>query len=153
MEIIQWNINGYYKKIEQLSLLIHQQNPICLCLQETNFIKDRCASLKSYNKFYKNRLEANRASGGVAIFAKPSTLPEPVPIVTELEAIAIRIKYPTKVTICNIYLPNSQQLNIEELTEIINQLPKPIMILGDFNSHHENWGSDHNDPRGNLIAE
>lgn len=48
-------------------------------------------------------------------------------------------------------MPNST-LNIEELSEIINQLPQPIMILGDFNGHHQYWGSNYSDPRGKLIA-
>lgn len=152
MDIIQWNLNGFYHKIEQLKLLIHQQNPLCLCLQETNFNNDHCAKINGYLNYYQNRIAANRASGGVAIFIKPHAIPEEVQLTTDLEAVAIRIKFPINITICTIYIPNSKPLEIDELTRITNQLPRPFILLGDFNCHHEYWGSDHQDHRGTLLA-
>ncbi|XP_044596671.1 uncharacterized protein LOC123273332 [Cotesia glomerata] len=128
------------------------QSPLCLCLQETNFNKDHCANLNGYLKYFKNRVEANRASGGVAIFVKSHAIPEEIQLTTNLEAVAVRLKYPINISLCNIYIPNSKTLETEELTRIINQLPIPFILLGDFNSHHEYWGSDRQDPRGNLIA-
>lgn len=35
--IIQWNINGFFSKLEELQLIIKEHNPIIICLQETNF--------------------------------------------------------------------------------------------------------------------
>ncbi|XP_044582995.1 uncharacterized protein LOC123264014 [Cotesia glomerata] len=95
---------------------------------------------------------ANRASGGVAIFVKSHSIPEEVQLITDLEAVAVRIKYPANITLCNIYIPNSKALEIEELSRIAKQLPKPFILLGDFNCHHEFWGSDFQDPRGIQIA-
>jgi len=37
MNIIQWNINGFYSKLEELQLIIRDHNPKVICIQETNF--------------------------------------------------------------------------------------------------------------------
>lgn len=153
MDVLQWNVNGYFKRLENIKLLISRLSPTCICLQETNFTSNYCASIKGYVHFFKNRLQCNRASGGVAIFIKPYTIPEIINVNTNLETIIIKIKYPFALTICNIYLPNSSALNISDLNNLISQLPSPFIIMGDFNSHHFYWGSAKCDTRGKSIAE
>lgn len=35
--IIEWNPNGFYSKIDGIKLLVNKFSPIALCIQETNF--------------------------------------------------------------------------------------------------------------------
>ena len=35
---------------------------------------------------------------------------------------------------------------------LIEQLPCPVLVLGDFNAHHIMWGSNRTDPRGIKIG-
>jgi len=35
--IIQWNINGFFSRLEELQILTKELNPTIICLQETNF--------------------------------------------------------------------------------------------------------------------
>jgi ribonuclease HI len=153
MDILQWNVNGFFTRLENIKLLINQLTPTCICLQETNFSSDYCASLRGFEHFFKNRLQGNRASGGVAIFVKPYTFPEQVLLNTHLEACAVQIRFPLKVTICSVYLPNSSSLNVKDLNDLVNQLPIPFILLGDFNSHHYYWGSERCDTRGRIVAD
>ena len=37
IKIIQWNLNGFYKRLEYLQLLIDKEQLKIICLQETNF--------------------------------------------------------------------------------------------------------------------
>jgi exonuclease III len=53
--ILQWNINGFYKKIDDLKRLIHKYSPLVICLQETNFSENHIAELKGYFGYSKNR--------------------------------------------------------------------------------------------------
>ena len=46
------------------------------------------------------------------------------------------------ITICSLYLPPSENLNIVLLTRLIAQLPTPFAICGDFNGHSVTWGCD-----------
>lgn len=153
MDILQWNINGYFKRLENIKLLVNHTWPTCICFQETNFSSNYCAFMSGYEKFYRNRTQSGRASGGVVIYIKPHTIPEEIKLNTNLEAIAIKIKFPFSITMCNIYIPNSHRLDKQEFNKLIEQLPKPYIILGDFNSHHFYWGSNKCDSRGKIIAE
>lgn len=76
---------------------------------------------------------------------------EEILITTNLEVIAVKITTKSRVTICNIYLPNSQDFNSTEIQPIIDQLSTPFIILGDFNFHNILWGCSDTDHRGTII--
>lgn len=67
-QIIQWNPNGFYSKIDEIKLIINRFSPVALRIQDTNFTNNKSGSLKSYVAFSKNRTNHIRASGGVATF-------------------------------------------------------------------------------------
>ena len=72
-------------------------------------------------------------------------------VLTHLEAIAVTISDPNKLTICNIYLPRSHNFNLADLQQLTDQLPKPYIIVGDFNSHNTLWSSPNIDNRGKIV--
>ena len=37
--------------------------------------------------------------------------------------------------------------------QLVNQLPPPYIILGDFNAKHQLWGNDRTDERGQVIEQ
>lgn len=121
-------------------------------MQETNFKQDKHINLNTYDILFKNRTYAAHASGGVVIYIKQNTTWNALPLNTDLEAVVRRILLPSGfITICSIYLPNSQTLQLSSLANLINQLPKPYLILGDCNSHSPQWGSNKTDNRGKII--
>lgn len=141
LNILQWNLNGFFKKQNELKLIINNLNPQIICLQETNFKEDYTAPLKEYSGFRKNRITANRASGGTSIYVKSNIPVKETQIKSNLETIAITIELKEKFTICNIYLPNQTNVSLTDLEYISKQLPKPYIIVGDFNVHNILWGS------------
>lgn len=150
--IIQWNINSFRTQREQLMVLIQEDQPSIICLQETNFKKDFCGTLKHYNHFFKNRPDEAHASGGVATYVNKKLSSTEIHLDTNLEAVATTILVKSGyLTICNIYLPNSQQFNQQDIQNLISQLPPPFIIVGDFNSHSPTWGSEKLCPRGRII--
>jgi len=72
-----------------------------------------------------------------------------------LEVIAIQVNLKTTITIYNEYIPDSTPLlSHQDLNSIIIQLPKPFLILGDFNSRNIIiWGSSQTDNRGKMIEQ
>lgn len=149
--ILQWNINGFHKKIDDLTRLIHKYSPFVICLQETNFVENNTAELKGYLGYSKIRTIRGRASGGASIYAHSSFPSEEINITSTFEVTAIALFLKEKITICNIYLPNQQNFETEDLLNIINQLPQPFILTVDFNSHNTLWGSTHIDSRGKKI--
>ena len=70
---------------------------------------------------------------------------------TRLQTTAFQIKLRKTYTICNIYLSHHEQIEQNDLINLIDQLPEPFIIGGDFNAKHQMWGNTMNDRRGQII--
>jgi len=152
--IIQWNINGFFSRLEELQILTKELNPAIICIQETNFNEKSNPNFTHYDIYKRNRFSCIRASGGVAIMINKDFPSVELPLITDFEAIAVSVNLPhTKLTICNIYIPNNRDFCLEDIERIIKQLPNSFIIVGDFNSHSETWGSYKSDRRGKIIDE
>lgn len=149
-KILQWNCNGIKAHYSDLKTVIIQQDPLCICIQETHLIPHEQFHLKGFVSVTKEVCPDERAKGGVAIFLKENISFKVVPIQTRLQAVAIETYLPSKMTICNIYLPDFNW-NVDDIRQIIHQLPSPFILAGDFNSHNPLWGSTRKDVRGKII--
>jgi len=50
--------------------------------------------------------------------------------------------------VTNVYKPPSERW---DSTNVLAVLPYPAMFVGDFNSHHSNWGYQEADPDGDQL--
>lgn len=151
--IIHWNINGFYKRYVDINRILYNYQPSILCFQETNLKNNHTAHIKNYTGYFKNRTLAQRASGGVATFIINNIESENIPIISEHEVIATTIKFQKHLCICNIYLPDSKIFTKQHLKDIVKQLLRPFILLGDFNSRSTAWGCTSIDNRGHIIEE
>ncbi|XP_055584902.1 uncharacterized protein LOC129737765 [Uranotaenia lowii] len=78
---------------------------------------------------------------GAALAIKTGTPFQRLPVNSDIQAVAIRIFSPVEMTLVSIYLPPSEIDVLDKLEDLLDTLPKPLMILGDFNAHHASWGS------------
>ena len=86
-----------------------------------------------------------RACGGMSVLARVGIpYSEYTQHYTTLQAKAVTISTSKVITICSLYLPPSEYLNIVLLTRLIEQLPTPFVVCGDFNDHSITWGCDKN---------
>lgn len=149
--IIQWNLDGFYKRSTDIQRILLELQPSVLCLQETNLKMGQTAYLRNYISYCRNRANPLRASGGVAILIRNNIENHQVNLQTHLEAIAVSIKLQIQICICNIYLPDSTNFSFQDLIHITSQLPKPFILMGDFNSRNTLWGSSYTDSRGKIV--
>ena len=63
-------------------------------------------------------------------------------LTTHLHAIAVIVTLHRPISICSNYFPPRAKIEQKDLEEIINQLPTPYLLLGDFNGHNVILGSD-----------
>ncbi|GFT73323.1 putative RNA-directed DNA polymerase from transposon X-element [Trichonephila clavipes] len=130
---------------------MNEHLPVCVALQET-LLKQSCTSnIRVYSILRKDCNTGERACGGVALLINHSTPFSPVLIRTSLQAVAVQVSIFSTVTICNVYLPPNVPLNFRELQELIDQLPSPFILLGDFNAHHMLWGCQDVNSRGKVV--
>lgn len=151
--IIQWNCRGVKPNFEELSLLVSEYSPVAVCLQETLLRPDDNFSLKYYSCYHKTSDGGDRANGGVAVCINNAVPHSSISLNTPLQATAVRISLNKTITVCCLYLPPSQPLNVDALQNLISQLPKPFLLVGDFNSHNTLWGCDDTNQRGRWIED
>ena len=144
--ILLWNCRSMKANSEELNLLVNDYKPVAVCLQET-FLRDSDRfTLKNHSCFCKNRSDNHKASGVVAVIVNNSVPYHPVKLESTLEAVAVNISFNKTITVCSVYLSPSAPMDIKKLDNLVDQLPKPFLLTGDFNSHHKLWAcADTND--------
>ena len=150
--IIQWNCQGIQRKKGELLQLIEDEHPLVIAVQETMITMENNFRLPHYNIVKKAGKFNRRPHGGVALFVHES-VPSHNEIVlrTDLQAVAVEIFLHRKITVCSLYSPRSSNLNEELLTDLLRQLPSPVIIMGDFNAYHRVWGNATVDARGRQV--
>ena len=151
--IIQWNCRGIRPRYEELLLLLTLLRPSVFCLQETYLKPEDTFTFKSFNTYNHIHSDCLRASGGSSILVHSSCPQREINLKTDLQAVAVSVTLEKEITLCSIYIPPSFALRPNHLNSLLQQLPSPFMLLGDFNGHNVLWGSKDNDPRGDLIED
>lgn len=154
--IIQWNACGLIDKWAEIQLLSNQHKPMIMALQETLF-DTRKIFTKLDGSRYRWHIQPgpNPSRNGVAI-AVDKTIPHKmIPInATQLQVIACRTMGKDAITYASLYVP-PRHLPVEvfekELRSIMEQLPKPFMLMGDYNAHSTEWGSFKTDKYGKAV--
>ncbi|GBN40485.1 putative RNA-directed DNA polymerase from transposon X-element, partial [Araneus ventricosus] len=128
-------------------------NPVCIGLQESFLSSNNPLKLRGYNSVRKDAATGSNHSGGVCILTSnlyPST---PLTLHTSLEAVAVQVHARSLVTVCCVYLPPHNVVSQQDLDTLVDQLPTPFILLGDFNGHSTLWGSDVTNSRGRQIEQ
>jgi len=143
MNIISWNLNSVTAKYQHLQILIDDQNPIVICLQETKLKPTKTFTLKQYDIYRHDQISNQNAKGGVAIAVQKNVRSQVFQINSNLQAVAVTVFLPQPITICSIYLHQDDHITCGAIEDLANQLPTPYILTGDFNAHNCIWGSSH----------
>ncbi|GFW36300.1 probable RNA-directed DNA polymerase from transposon X-element [Trichonephila clavipes] len=132
--------------------IIRQYHPVCVALQETFLKSCHTTKIRRYGCVRKDT-EGPSVSGGVCIFTSLDVPSSALPLRTSLQAVAVRIHSTNLITVCCLYLPPNTVIHQHDLNNLVDQLPTPFIILGDFNGHSTLWGSTKTNPRGRQIEQ
>ncbi|GFV81577.1 RNA-directed DNA polymerase from mobile element jockey [Trichonephila clavipes] len=132
--------------------IIRQYHPVCVALQETFLKSCHTTKIRRYGCVRKDT-EGPSVSGGVCIFTSLDVPSSALPLHTSLQAVAVRIHSTSLITACCLYLPPNTVIHQHDLNNLVDQLPAPFIILGDFNGHSTLWGSAKTNPRGRQIEQ
>ncbi|GFY12027.1 putative RNA-directed DNA polymerase from transposon X-element [Trichonephila clavipes] len=123
-----------------------------VALQETFLKSCHTTKIRRYGCVRKDT-EGSFVSGGVCIFTSHDVPSSALPLHTSLQAVAVRIHSTSLITVCYLYLPPNAVVHQQDLKNLVDQLPAPFVILGDFNGHSTLWGSVKTNPRGRQIEQ
>ena len=115
---------------------MHDHNPGIVCLQETKLGNASYNPGLNYNFFGSVVPPGNHAHGGAAIIIHKSLQHTLVSLNTRLQAVAVKTYTNKAVTVCSLYLPPREDFSELDILNLLNQLPPPFLILGDFNAHN-----------------
>lgn len=141
----------YNVNTNELLSLLKDKTCTALAIQETHLKNEEVFNFRNYSIFRKDYDGGRIACGGVCIMVSDDTPCAEISVNTDLQAVAVQILQPKKVTICSIYLPPASNISEQQLLNLYYQLPEPIILLGDFNSHSPLWFSSDIDSRGRII--
>src|SRR6266576_5249338 len=106
-QIMQWNINGIFKHVNELKLLTDKFHPLIITLQETLLKPTQQFNLKNYNIYRQDYTDNIIASGGVATLIHNSVAKQSsIKIQTNLQVVTISVLLcgitNIPITICNV---------------------------------------------------
>ena len=152
--ILQWNCRGLRANYNDLCLLLAQFNPIAVCLQEINIPSTYNNTIRSYSLSHSTPVHADgQPCGCVAILVRNNIPHSPISITSNLQVVAVRITSTKPFTLCSIYLPPHSNWNTNDLQSVVQQLPHPVLLLGDFNAHSTLWGNKSTDSKGTAVED
>ena len=156
--ITSWNCEGINPKwtAGDISLLIKQTGVNILAFQETKLAPGSIFKIKGFKGYQQNlNIQPGQLPhGGVAVYVKNFISSYRIDLQTTLQAVAVSIKIHKRITVCSIYLPPGEIISKQQLQNLIDQLPKPFLLLGDMNAHHPMWYDPRDmDERGETIVD
>ena len=127
--------------------------PVSILIQETKLKESKTFILKNYSFEHRAQPtnEDENAKGGVGIFIRKEIPYISINLDTNFQVVAVQLYLHQKITSCSIYIPPDQIFTQQELEKLIQQLPKPFILSGDFNSHNKIWFDKKTDNKGRII--
>ena len=98
-------------------------------------------NIKNHYSYNYNKQHTDRPCGGSSIIIYNNIPHSKITQSTNMQVVAISATLHKTITVCSVYIPPSEELKELEQNNLIEQLPRPFIIMGDFNSHNETWES------------
>ena len=151
--LLQWNCQGLRAKKDELLQLINDHEPSIVALQEI-MINNQSLSIPGYDSVMTPGHHNHRAHGGAAVLIHKDIPYKSLQFESKLQHVSVIATLPEIITISSLYIPGSQQIKKEDIEKLIANLKRnkfPILLMGDFNAWHSDWGCRETRSRGKLL--
>ena len=153
--IINWNCRGFKRNLDEVKNMLRDHDPLAFCFQETFIGPGKVINFRKYSSYHYHSLSTDgRSVGGVTIMIKKSVPHKQIMLNSNIQAVAVTISASKTITLCSIYLPPSFKVNLKDMADLVDQLPKPYLLVGDFNAHNVIWDGNSNvteNTKGKII--
>ena len=150
-KIVHWNCRGLKPNYNEILILLSLLKPSVFCLQETFLKQEDNINFKGFNLYNYIYTAGQKLSGGSSILVHSSYPQREIKLSTDLQAVAVSVSLEKEITICSLYIPPNFTLHSQHLNSLLEQLPSPYLLVGDFNGHNMLWGCSKNNVRGKII--
>lgn len=149
-KVIQWNCRSINLRKSDLLYLINEFQPFVITLQETWLRPDSYFKVPNFSCVREDRFDCY---AGVALLIHNTVPFIHIPIPqhnNDFSIVAVKIN---NICFVSVYTPHPKSHIYQEVEQIISSLPKPILIMGDFNAQHQSWGSASSNYYGSRILD
>ena len=136
--ILQWNCQSVSSKKCDLIYLANKYNPFIIAISETWLKPGKTFNLSGYSTIREDRPDG---FAGSALMIKNSFPYSHISLPTHSDCFQALAVCCQNITFLSVYIPYPSLPILQELDFIFSSLPKPFVVLGDFNCHHHVWGS------------
>lgn len=147
--VLQWNCRSAKDKKHELIYLINTHEPSIIALSETWFKPGSVFKIKGYSCLRQDR---DDGYAGVALLIKNSFVHNIISL-SSYNDFNIVAAIVNNLCFVSIYIHSPSFSVFQELSNILSNLPKPLLLLGDFNSHHWSFGSSKVDTNGICLLD
>ena len=156
MKIVSWNCQGAKAKKINLESLIQIHQPDIICLQETQLNPTKPDfKIKHYENYYFHKTTSTRGHGGTGILINPKIPQSKIDIQSRLQTVAVRVTLDRPISLCSLYISEEDWRTISplEIKKLIEDIPHPKIITGDWNARNTLWHSDVNCQKGDCLED
>jgi hypothetical protein len=151
LTLLHYNIRHFYSNQAKLVHMVDSLSPSIISLNElgTRVPKKIITRLLfSYNVFVK---EGTNSHGGV-VLAVDKRIPSHPIDVNQPNVLAVRIRINDyQLDVASIYSPPDERLPLTVMSELVSNA-KNLIIAGDLNAKHYDWGCPQVNPKGRPLA-
>lgn len=153
-KICQWNCRSAVANKNNLDHLL-QQNEISIAfLSETWFKPQVFYNFPGYNCA---RVDRDDGRGGVAILLKSSIpytdVPLKVPTNIVAKSVCVKTSNNINLTLVSLYIKPQSKIPVHQWNAFFSSIPRPSIVAGDFNAHHQAWGCEFEDGYGKILMD
>lgn len=155
INILQWNIQGFFSHKFALEVIIARHKPNIIALQETHIVdKNRhLLHLPGFNIYHHNKNYQNAKSGVALLVSKTMNVIKHTKSSGSLLYQTITIKGAKNLNITNIYKECDVILTSSMVRSINTSIAGHHLVIGDLNSQNPLWGSNSLSPCGTIWEE
>jgi Endonuclease-reverse transcriptase len=150
--ILHYNIRSFYSNQADLTEMVNVNSPTIISINELGTtVPDKSIKqlLFTYNIYTK---EGTNSHGGV-VLAVDKKLKCQLVDLNEPNIIAVQTSIDDQqFVIASIYSPPTEQLPITAMSTLLN-ISKNIIIIGDLNAKHHDWGCPQINTKGRVLAD
>lgn len=134
--------------------MISDVKPLIIALNETRHDNNFIIPINGYEVYEKTgQIDNGRRNGGVATYIKSNLPHKEIKLNTTMQAVAVEVEFPFKHTVLNIYLPPNENVDKATMGKLIDQVTQPVMLVGDMNAKHIDWGCRINNRTGQIMRQ
>lgn len=137
-QFLQWNCKSITSKRHELNFLLQKNSVAIAAISETWLKPNSRFRVQGFACLRDDRVDGY---AGSALLIGESLTYSQISLPSHSDAFNVVAAKVLDISFVSIYIPHPSPSLIPDLQSVLSCVPQPLIVLGDFNTHHTSWGS------------